>query len=373
MKTIIYNRFGSTLTPNLESFATRIGYLLGDITINAGSTESVIFTEYNVADLSVKQKIEILERCLENEADREALETSKRVLKEHNKTKHKSPQQIVAYKKLEHSLAALCNHAINEYWNAVSKTGLLELRNLVDDKAFAFYGINENAEDNSDCHVPASELLQLLNPEEEGPEMFFLPQEFFRDEFWEDLPYTISETEAEAEDLNKVYYDCCFTFPNLNLLSAAQLKLVRKQLSDAGAQYRANADEWMRRCYNSEDVSSRINYFNVHVLPAAQTLQQAIQQNEILQHCSRLQYDSVKFDVLMGEIPVYMLWDFYKSVEVITEPTWEKLSLVKEEGSLKNKRWPFMVLGILKDEKNEQTLPGIENQIASVKKSILID
>ena len=371
MKTIIYNRSGSGLAPHLEAFATRTGYLLGDITVNAGSTETMIIGDFNIAYLSFKEKIEILEKTASNEEQREVIEISKRILKEHNKIKHKTSQQIAAFKKLEHLLGQLCNQVINDYWDQVKKTGLLELRHLADDKAFGFYTINTNAEDSSGYNVPASELLQLLNSEEEGPEMFLLQQEFFRDEFFENLPHITFET--EAEDLDKACYNYCFTLPNINLLSAAELKLVRKQLSNAGALFRANTDEWMRQCYSSKDVSKRIDYFNTHVLCAAQTLQQAIEQNEILQHCSRLQYHSMKVDVLMGEIPIYLLWEFYKEFNVITAPTWEKLNAVKEEGLLKNKRWPFMVLGFSNNEEKDKTLPELQTEIGSVKKSILVD
>src|SRR3954465_15079077 len=139
MKTIIYNRSESGLTPNLEAFATRAGYLLTDLTVNAGGTHATIFTDYTVDDLSFKQKISFLEVCDKEGEQGETIKIVKHALKENARIKHKTPQQIIALKKLEQSLAVICNDIISEFQNHLRLCGLLELRYLQDEKILDFY------------------------------------------------------------------------------------------------------------------------------------------------------------------------------------------------------------------------------------------
>ena len=179
----------------------------------------------------------------------------------------------------------------------------------------------------------------------------------------------------DAANTDSIFLHHCFTLPNINALSSLELKTVRKQLLQAGALFTQHIDVWIDMCYFNDDITDRTTFFKNNIVPIAAQLQESIYSNEILRLCSRLQNDTVKLNVWIGEVPVWQVWNYYKQHNVIKDITWSKLEKLKETEAYYQQRWPIVSLEVPQEKKAEdkKAFDNDSIEMTGTKRYLLID
>jgi len=295
-------------------------------------------------------------------------------MKNINKIKHKPPKLIILLKRIEKEIDEMFIEFKEWMLQKLMADGLPQLEPLMNANEIIAQVMNMNDPEKHEegrC-VAASKLLTLSveKPDEYELCLFFLPPEFLKSE--EVLNWNIlTSSDKKAADPSSIYLEHCFTLPNVNMLTAAELKAVKEQLHSDAQPFLQHADEWLKLSYSTETESGTHDFFIKNLLPATRPINDSIAKNELLKYCSSGGVSSGSMEIFLGEMPVQEIWKVYKHFGVIKEDTWAKLMECKEEPRFK-KRWPVMAMNIpwhptVQQQGKEQA------QVLPVKKSISID
>ena len=299
----------------MEAIALKAAYLLGNEVYAAGSIFIDVFYTEHIHRMSMDNKLSFLETRLQDDDEKiETIQQAIQISKMAKKVKHKNPEQIAFGKRLEKHIDRCIADELEEIEDIMLQLGFGTVRDLMKDELIKYYLINIDTEsEGTEMTVTASNLLQRLLPgikENEEPEIFFLGNEFLSDDY--EKPEIYKAANEEANDINHIYLDTCFTFPDLNSLTAAELQTIKEELQKSGAQFRAKTDEWIDMCYFDDNVSERTAFFKDELLKAAAEFQKNISANNLLKHCSQVQNKATNVEICIGEIPVWQLWSYYK-------------------------------------------------------------
>lgn len=372
MHIIVYNIYGSRLHMAVEATCLKIGFIIGGMAVSAGSIGFDTFIAKNIATLNFKQKLKFLESIPGNsEQNIEIVQQAREILHLHNKIKHKTQAQIVSFKKIEQSVTAFCEASLEDARQIFDTAGFTPLSELRSPSFFGYYHVPYDGETaDNDMYIPASTLLNLDGVgETEYSNLFFLPFEFFSTEFKETVEAYKNATGMEGDKAN-FYLEPFFSMPNINFLTAEELKLLRNGLQAEGMPLRTQMVEWMKLCFENAGMQQRRDYFYNNVVSSATALGEAMKQNNIIAHCNTMQQEAAKMEIYAGEIPVHLLWDFYRHYKVIQDGTWDILQQLKEEGFPSCKSWPVMVLYYPEDAVQA---PVLEEESLPMKKYIAVD
>ena len=124
---------------------------------------------------------------------------------------------------------------------------------------------------------------------------------------------------------------------------------------------------------NDEDTFKTKPFLKKKILPAAAALQKSIDSNELLSHYKNLQDNEVVIEIIAGEIPVSMLWEFFKHYSVINEETNAVLLKEKEKAPSFPQRLPVLLVRLPGNSEAPATDKKEMEDVAPVKKSISID
>ncbi len=374
MQAVVFNFSRSSINQVREAIALKIGYLLCNNSITAGDIGYYIVADHFLADLPLAGKINMLLTYYASDPDSmEYLHNAQKLLKQAAKIKHKDRQQIIAQKMCEKEIIANWERVLNGHLEHVKETGFHQLQQLRKEDAIVFYPMKTNSEDLQEQYITASDLLRLNlfdideTFEEDSTQLFFLSVDF--DKEAQPAPVIYSVTDEEAKDITNSYLQKVFTLPYINDLSAAELQMLRRQFSKDDVDFLIQADGWINACYNGENTGERMDLFIQYLMPAAALLQQQIESNELLRWQHKKYDPSMRLEVWMGEVPVWLLWQYYKDYKVIEENTWSKLEEAKESEEFKGQRWPVMMLKMSDPETTEEE----DQEIKSTKKYLRID
>ena len=387
MEAIVYNHTQTKIPLLMESLCLRTAYILCDYATLAGSSYTVLLFDRIYNPKRLEDKIEMVDQYTKSEGEEFLGEMNevRRMLKLFNKVKHHSAEGISKKKQFEKSVDQMFNVIKAERLRELQKTGLPQLQPLYDKGEFGLFPVDiiTHESDQGD-DIPASELLQLNLPEENySPPLFFLSTDFFLEDFID--PWTVVEArDSRASKPENIYIEHCFSVPNLNLLTSTELETIHTQLAPAAAPFWKKMDEWITLSHDEASAAETRNFFIKEVRPTIAPLLAAIAENELLQHCSKLQDDRVIVEVFLGELPVEAIWKYYRYFGVMTDETWQKLMDAKENDPSLSGRWPVMLLRIpaidnietaegkeVEDIVDEE--PNREETVLPVKKSINID
>jgi len=376
METIVLNHFESKLNKRFESVALRVGFLLSDCVNSVGTAYCDIYFEKYSEQKNTMEKVEFIEMFIHEhpQVGREfSAADYKDVVKGMKQKGHMSQQDIVRKKRLDSSVDKMYETAKGIFIQQLLSDGLLQLKPIADKKEMGIMAVRlSEQEKDTEEYQPLSRVLMLKLPGAESPELFLLPFEFFISSFLK--PDDIVSGAEHPDALSKSgYLHKCFELPNINLLSAAELEAVRAQLKPSGETFRKQMDEWNRLSQKTNEAAETNRYFINHVLPSTRALSDAIEQNELLRHFSSFQNDEVKTSVMVGEVPLPLIWDFFKFAEVPSEESWNKLMEEKEKDSSLSRRVPVMVLYQEADSLTPRGVPETAGEVKPVKKSISVD
>lgn len=376
MKTVIYNYSESKLNKSVTNLSLRVAYLFGNDVKAAGSIWGFILLEEFFNSFKLKQKIKMLQEHYELEEDKLVLENLLSVLKSSNTVKHKSGQALAAQKKIEIVIEKIFKDWVNSIAVLPDVQNYIELKKLCKEDTFDFYQISdENPEDDNEPHIPASKIfLRTLEGFEEGKGIFFLPADFFQEYLSKKLEY-YSSSDVEAANPQNTYFEGCFNFFDLRVLTAAELEAARLQISSEVPSFMKVLDEWIILCSSSANTTERLSFFKNNVLSEVKKVEKAITENKLLQHYFRLQNDEYRFQFLIGEMPVKVLFEYYRHWDVINDDTGNKIITESQNNERFNVRWPVMAL---KSDYNANTdikenKKAFKSLFRQGKKSITID
>lgn len=354
MKPIVFCHGQSKLSYASASVMLRFAYLFAKCAISMGDAETGMGYEIWVDKLTLKQKLAYLESAVSKQDDGEMLETisgASGVIKAYNSIKHKTPQQMIVFRKFEQNLHELFISEVKPIKDHLIASGLTVFPQLHDGKSLAYFRVNAgNAETRQqEYEVTASEVLTDGYTAEEAfgtPEfgcVFFLSPHFFDEEFSKQYKL-VSAYSKEAENPCNVYLEEIFALPNVNSLKAEELKKIKTQLGAFAEEFLGESEQFSEQCYKNDGPAKRINLFTEKVLPLAKAYRQHIEQNEMLQLCQRIHLNTLPATVMMGEIPIVLLWQFYRYMNLIKDETWSVLEPLMEHEKFINKRWPVVAI-----------------------------
>jgi len=361
---------------NSESIALRASFLLADETVSAGDGYFTInFEEYYNAK-KFSQKAKLVEAHYEKSNDEHAKDISAalEMYRGLQKIKHKPGQLITQLKKLEITIEGIYRDMKAGFLAVMEKSGLAQLKPLTEEEYFsAWYYDIANSETDDPEHMPASKVMLLSMPEEDRENVVhFLTQEFYNKGFF-DSEFVTTQVLNNKPVAERTYFKHCFTLPNINLLSAVEIKTIRGQLHASSSVFNAKVNEWITLFKNKDGANASRSFFKKEVLASAGTLQKSIEENELLRHYGNLQNNDVKVELHAGAVPALMIWEFYSYHKIITEKTTEILKREAAKEEWKNKFLPVLVLRLPDYPMVPRSQQESGEDIKPVKKSISVD
>jgi len=380
MNLFTHHFLSSKLHLTHQSIAIRAAYLMADNVLLGGD----IYNAVGIEELLSKfQPLTALRFMAEDpKCDpamrHEYLETMD-LLKMTAKVKHKSPQQIIARKRLENWVTQAWKEYGEDMIKVNKSAGVAQIKVLMEKGENIFYApTSARPEEKREGFYECSRLLQFnLQEDDILPEQscFMLPSEF------------MNQLKSEGKD--KVDGDDCneiqFTYFNLNLLSPAELIAVKRQLSTTAKPFCEAMDKW-NALLAEEPESGGFKWFkglkknavdNVwymeNVKPAAEALQEAIDCNEILSSIPLTTGNNLQVYVHLGTCPTDSIWKFFDSYGLIPEET--KVVLEQKEARyFAAKRKPYFAISYSPEatQRHDEQAPSDETA-TPVKKSISFD
>lgn len=385
MNAIVFNNAGTSISQQMESLAIRASYVVCNSFICAGTSLQTACMREFYKQAGFEHKVLFIETHAQaNQMDFAASEVL-RLWKQMKKVKYKNAQQLRVSRDIEATINKLFNSAMDEMMDRMNLTGMPVLAELLGaDGAYVLQMDLNDGEKQTERVTAASTLLKgesndLASEKDfetpQGKSLFCVTHEFFTDIFAERGPIYGME-EQQAGQAANVWMRKCFTFPNLNLLNALELKSVKKALEIPGAEFRRQCNE----CIEKADADAEANVrdiFKKNILPHAASLQAAIAQNEILRRLYATQHSTATIELWMGEVPTEILWKFYKTFNVIEDNTWEVLSeALKNDARFKKRQ---LVMGLKANSSHSNIQSGSaapasnDAEIKSVRKFISLD
>src|SRR5439155_17893606 len=156
----------------------------------------------------------------------------------------------------------------------------------------------------------------------------------------------------------------------------SEMDTIKSALGTTAQPFREHADKWLNAVYASESSEGTLDKFLETVLPYTEALQGEFEKNELIKHISRLQGGKVQIAIMLGELPVAAVWNYYRQLDVISDETWAILEKELEKDEFKNRRYPVMVMQMPPEiVPDELEIPSakVTDTIKPVKKSIEID
>ena len=351
MQPIVFNRLNSTINRSAEAACLRAAYLLGGRPILAGDTAKEIYFKRDWGNMSLLHKLDMLIDFYKDDVEYcSSFANMRKIIKRAPKAKRKTKEEIVAYRKLEQVILDCWEFASMQLQDIIDAHGFGVIRDLGDKQVFGYLTTGTDPEKKDGAEITASDLMQLYVVDEheskmEGiyntPELFFLGNEFWAAGYAKSPIYMATDTEAAS--VASIYLQRGFTLPPINALTAAELQAARTTLQGGGA-FGEAVDEWCRAGYDNEPPADRISLFQNKVLPAAAILQDAIENNPVLQLCSRQHSGCPPVEIWLGEMPVLQVWQYYRHFKVLNDDTWEKLQAQTGNPVYCEQRWPVMLL-----------------------------
>ena len=382
MQLIVFNIRSSRFNRYKEAAAVIVAYILGGRPVIAGNSADEVHLTEHVNKWSLSKKLEILANVYSDDSETYTnIVRLQKQVKKVDSLKTKNKEQKLLYNKMAHLVQIAWKPYITFMQKLVTDYGFTAIKGMKDDEIVGYLHINTDPEKAEKYETTISNLMQLLLVDEDepsvsgddifhSPEMFFFGSEFLDDTYTK--PPVFSPRDDEATDITTIYLQHCFTFPYLNKLSGLDLQAVRNELLPVGAGAFCRAmDDWCYKCFDGEAAEIRLSTFNDVVLPAAAILQSSIQNNETLQRYHSQQDEKSPIEVWIGEVPVLLIWQFYRDFEALQDATWQKLETLKDDPAYHNQRWPVMMLKA--EESSELDKPGKEENAWETKEETTIE
>lgn len=369
MNALVYN-YNMVMDLQLESVMLHSAYLLLNKTIAAGTTRQQ-YQLFTRKEENFNEKLKFLEAVYKDHEGFEEARKGIKLIKSFKKVKHPPPDLIVAYKKFQKAFEMEYENQTKVIVRFMDETRVIAIDELapygyfdrvhLTDEKLQVPGENEK-------HASAQDMLQLLPGQFAGePFLFVLPIGLFSlgDSFTETYRYDAA-LPPSMENIS--FLHTCFELPNVLQLTSAELHTVKMQLQDSCHSFDKAMDRWLQLCNQNNADASAIDFFRLEVLPAAESLQTALDNNFILTQHREAGNDKQVLHFSLGAISLCEVWRLLRKKGMIHGEVWNEMMDLPEEPRFKQPR-PFFMLSAIITDGEEET----DESIPFKKKSLSID
>lgn len=371
MNAIYYNRVENKikLLPFSEAFSLRCAYVLSKyITITGNSYLYICFEKiFENAKLELKLKVLQGEAKHENDELNSLFSRISETIKMQRKIKHPTPRDILFLKKIEKTVDLFWKEYMEANLKKFAKFGLSQLEVFLASNEIKVMSVSvENPESDKDLYVPTSKILMLDFEDLEMKHFFFLPSIFFEDEYFgqflpEELP---------------LYYEPVFSFPNIIGFEADELKSLKLSCLNEALPFWDKFGVWYDACGEEQTDKSKQIFYD-EVFPLTKNLNEKLNDSSFFKRHYHNSPIEIKYEVVMGEIPLQTIWAFYDKLGIIPDETKEELNTFRNNDLYKNKRIPFIanlvdITNILQEDKISEEIEN-ESIVPPSRKTLNID
>jgi hypothetical protein len=342
MRTILFDYKGSKIDGEQYAQCLRVGNLLSSKVLCMGPQLDMYPLLATYKTLSVPRKMRIMSKW--DFVDKEFATLTRKVKALEKQIRYKNGRMIVANKRVNDNIHRYFDEWVEWLANVMYAKGFPRLQELEDSKIICHADLRDNNPELRDEETtPLSEWFQLLHEEENQGDMVMLPADFT------DHP-TIMNSRVEvgdpgSADLTHSWFHHCFTLPNLASLQLLELDNIRKNTAGELQAFITATNNWIDLfCIAGQEQASTLAYFNNDVLTASANLQETFSNNRIVKHQIRTTSSDEQVEVWMGEVPVQLIWKYYKEKKVIPKETWANLQKAIKEDDRLTRRWPVITL-----------------------------
>ncbi len=369
MRTIILDTNYSILDNVTLALSIRVGYLLAKEATFTGSIAAkyvVINSEKSFNNKLEFTKInspkEIVDTVIKGEA----------CIKEIRKKKIKNSMDILTLKKMEKIMETFFDMSFRIYKEIFFGYGYMDISNEMMQQGDCSYIIlddTESSQNDDTCQL--TELLLTQQDEDTFTFLFSLPAEFFQ---YQPVIDIMQNEDYQMENNSGFCLHHIITLPGIVALTTSEMQLVKRRIIDSATTFHIASNKWLDMFYKpSISLKERIAFLKETVVESAKSLQEDLDQNQVLQDLKKHSSTKTTLHVYIGEVPVSLLWQFYRDKKLISDKDWKIL----EEGLQKDERlsgnFPVMVAhSPFADNKEDDEQKSTDN-IMSSKKSINVD
>jgi hypothetical protein len=323
MRTILFDYDESLMDERLYALNMRLAYLLSANVVCMGKNISF----YNVLNscsqpLRMATKIKLMQSM---PGLKETYITGEERLKATARlNKYRNHRILVAEKKVE----AAVNIDFGEYIKSLENylyvgMKLPHMKEVGDIAEIGMLNLKDDPECQEDEHVSFSNWLQLTEEEDQQGDIMMLPADFL--EHAAVKGKYVSAWDAEATNVKSIYLEHCMSLPNMQSLTLTELGSTRKKSADVLQPFRQAINNWIDLFWNEENEQvDTTGYFKSVVHPAAIALS-PVAENPFMRHCARTTPGAEQIEIMIGEVPVPIIYRYFKEKKVIPKATWEKL------------------------------------------------
>ncbi len=351
MKAVNYTITKVNVDIELLSIVLRTTYLIMDSIAAAGDTAMCIHVVEIYKQVTLKDKIKMLENCFSGVGLEESLNVMviiKNAYKQMQTIKHPDRKVLIAYNKLMHNIEPIYDKHIEMVVSGLKMDNLVELKGILDTNTFLMLEVVSDKEikfkENRNKITPTMLLQSIQANKDEEHRILVIPSDLINSEFIKGKK-VYQYNDPEAIDENEIYLYKCFTMPAPVSLTGSQLKAIRGNIRDTAINFNNALTEWCKCFTNKDDAKSKLEKFVNEVTCTLQAIQTAIDNNSILQFIKTTDKEnSIYVNVWIGEVPLPTVWLYYKTNEMISEECYNSLlSALELNAELKN-RIPIMVI-----------------------------
>jgi hypothetical protein len=340
MRTILFDYPGSKLDGRQYALNMRVSYLLSGAVMCMGTNVDCYSFIENLSRFSRKQKILLL-----SGDQPEFKEWSENVRSLRKQVKYHNGHLISASRKIDDAVDNYFNKWTQWLTDSFYAKGFpaISQDQLDESPAFQMQSHVSEPELDDDSNCPFSEWLQLTQEEDEQGDMVMMPANFMDHPAVKD--HWVEASDPTAGDINGIYFKHCITLPKISSLTLLEMNSIRKAIASPLQSFTSSMNNWIDQFWNEDGLEvDTMRFFNNNILPAAEGLQAAYDRNLILKHLLRTTNAADRVEVLIGEVPVKLIWRYFKDNKVIPNPTWQKLQKAVLRDDRLTRRWPVIAV-----------------------------
>jgi len=300
------------------AYQLRVAYILSDVLNAAGFCAFAMTFEEIQASMTVDEKVFMVEKVEKlDEEMKELVELYYQVKKQFKSLKHPPNNLFLNYKKVQNAMGIALKTWESGLVDYFKKTGHSGMMSLCDTGGFEFFYSDEGKE--SEGRLDPVRILTNKCPKNAiDLSIWSMPTWFYVDNFFSKEAITNIKSISDK----RPYFIKCLDLPNFNFLTIAEIQAIKNQIGSKIQDFKTKTDSWAQQCYQTKGGSA---YFKEHIYPTFPTLQEAIDENPIIQHCISQRGGELMISLFLGEVAPPILWKYYLHFKQITELDYDEL------------------------------------------------
>ena len=378
MKWLVLNTLGDKLLPFGYETSIRIAHVLNIHVASIGIDEDFYSLEEDSKKFDFNTKMDLLLNISRTSPQYDSYNKIIQDLKQFNKLKNKSSKLIGAYSKMKAMLLKIYEGELGLIIeNGNTLYSIKELNKLVNKGTLYFYnaGAEKDLKDYPDI-LTINQILQLILPDpEKGNPLFFLNLHNF-DEYDFSTAQIYKSDSKEAEKKGLYYADESLIFPNINILTDVELDIAKKELDQKSKEFKDKIEQWAQICYDNPNSNKGLEYFRKNIKKMLASTKNLPEESAVIKNNAITTFNRLQSQILIGELPIDLIWMMYYKSDVIDEETYDSLLKIKAEQTPKfDGRWPVVIFKCIDKNVEFTKKPETtsEPEVTSIRKTISLD